>query len=106
MKAKILKELAYARSGDKGSSANIGVIAYTEQDYRFLCEHLTADRVGDFFKCLAPRSVKRYELPNLWALNFVLTGVLDGGGSRSLRETLMIWIYWLGGKRWFINMWK
>lgn len=80
-----LGKIAYARSGDKGSSANIGVIAYHEEGYLFLKEQLTAEKVFDFFKALGPTSVKRYELPNLWALNFVLAEVLAGGGSRSLR---------------------
>lgn len=80
-----LREIAYARSGDKGSSANIGIIAYDEMGYKYLLEHLTADIVHDFFKPLGVLSTVRYELPNLQALNFVLRGVLDGGGSRSLR---------------------
>ena len=80
-----LREIAYARSGDKGCSANIGVIAYTEQGYALLKEHLTAAKVEDFFKTLGVRRTTRYELPNLWALNFVLEGILAGGGSRSLR---------------------
>lgn len=81
-----LSEIAYARSGDKGSSANIGVIARSEEDYALLVEALTERAVADFFKDLHPLHVKRYELPNLWALNFVLEGVLMGGGSRSLRS--------------------
>lgn len=80
-----LNRLAYARSGDKGSSANIGVIAYTEKGFLFLREYLTEDRVYHFFKPLGLLSIKRYELPNLSALNFVLGGVLAGGGSCSLR---------------------
>lgn len=80
-----LAKIAYARSGDKGSSANIGVIAYTEQGYALLKEHLTAAIVEKFFQQLGMRQARRYELPNLWALNFVLEGVLAGGGSRSLR---------------------
>ncbi|MCE5317659.1 MAG: hypothetical protein LLG04_09945 [Parachlamydia sp.] len=80
-----LKQLAYARSGDKGSNANIGVIAYSAEGYAFLEGYLTAERVADYFKSLNPENVERYELPNLLALNFVLKGVLEGGGSRSLR---------------------
>lgn len=80
-----LKQLAYARSGDKGSSANIGVIAYSKDGYAFLKGYLTEERVAEYFKSLKPESVVRYELPNLLALNFVLKGVLEGGGSRSLR---------------------
>jgi hypothetical protein len=80
-----LRQIAYARSGDKGSNANIGVIAYTHEGYVFLKEYLTAKRVEEFFKPLGVTMTKRYELPNLDALNFVLYGVLAGGGSRSLR---------------------
>lgn len=85
MKQVPLRTIAYARSGDKGDSANIGVIAYTEKGFHFLEESLDSDKVALFFKELAPRNVHRYSLPNLWALNFVLEGVLGGGGSRSLR---------------------
>lgn len=80
-----LRDIAYARSGDKGASANIGVIAYDTKGYEYLVEHLTAEVVQEYFKSLGVISTVRYELPNLQALNFVLMGVLDGGGSRSLR---------------------
>jgi hypothetical protein len=80
-----LREIAYARSGDKGSSANIGVIAYTEEGFLVLKDYLTEEKVGDFFKSLKPSRVIRYELQNLGALNFVLVNVLAGGGSKSLR---------------------
>lgn len=81
----ILRDIAYARSGDKGSSANIGVIAYNAKGYEYLVKHLTEEVVGNFFKPLGKFSVTRYELPNLYALNFVLSGILGEGGSRSLR---------------------
>lgn len=74
-----LKDIAYAVSGDKGRSANIGVIAYKEEDYAFLCEKLTEKCVDRFFEALGATKVVRYELANLWALNFVLEDVLDGG---------------------------
>jgi hypothetical protein len=80
-----LADVAYARSGDKGSSANIGVIAYSPAAFAFLQQSLTADVVKNFFRSMGVGSVARYELPNLNALNFVLTDVLAGGGSRSLR---------------------
>jgi hypothetical protein len=80
-----LKELAYARSGDKGSNVNIGVIAYSREDYVFLRERLTEEMVAQYFSCLGSREVKRFELPNLLAFNFVLYGALAGGGSVSLR---------------------
>jgi hypothetical protein len=80
-----LRKIAYARSGDKGSSANIGLIAYSAESYSFLEEYLTAERVKEYFAALQPLSVVRYELPNLNAFNFVLKGILGGGASRSLR---------------------
>ena len=80
-----LKELAYARSGDKGSNVNIGVIAYTHENYIFLKERLTEEMVASYFASLGIRRVKRYELPNLLAFNFMLYGALAGGGSVSLR---------------------
>lgn len=81
-----LGRIAYARSGDKGSNSNIGVIAYTAQGYAFLDKFLTPEIVGAYFHPLKPTTVTRYELPNLWALNFILEGVLAGGGSLSLRS--------------------
>jgi hypothetical protein len=80
-----LAELAYARSGDKGSNANIGVIAYSHEGYEVIKTKLTAEKVAAFFKPMGLSHVVRYELPNLNALNFVLFDVLDGGGSLSLR---------------------
>ena len=80
-----LGEIAYARSGDKGSSANVGVIARTPQGFALLRSYLSAARVEKFFKPLGVGKVIRYELPNLGALNFLLPGVLAGGASRSLR---------------------
>jgi hypothetical protein len=80
-----LKELAYARSGDKGSNVNIGVAAYNRENYHYLKMNLTEEKVAEYFRCLGIRSVKRFELPNLLAFNFVLYGALDGGGSVSLR---------------------
>lgn len=80
-----LREIAYARSGDKGIHANIGLIAYQLEGYRFLQENLLSGVVHQFFKPLGVKETIRYELPNLWALNFLLKGVLGEGGSRSLR---------------------
>lgn len=77
--------IAHARSGDKGNSANIGVIAYTATGYDLLCRELTEERVHAYFTSLGVVKTTRYELPNLLALNFVLTDVLAGGGSKSLR---------------------
>lgn len=80
-----LADIADARSGDKGSSANVGVIAHTPDGFALLREVLTAERVAAYFRPLGVRGVDRYELPNLGALNFVLHGVLGSGGSRSVR---------------------
>ncbi len=80
-----LREIAHARSGDKGSSSNIGVVAYTPDGYRYLRDSLTPDRVRAYFQPLGPLQVDRFEIPGLLAFNFLLKGVLGEGGSRSLR---------------------
>ncbi|SCA62483.1 Uncharacterized protein SCG7086_AA_00610 [Chlamydiales bacterium SCGC AG-110-P3] len=80
-----LIDIAYARSGDKGSSANIGVIAYTEEGFQYLLKNLDEKCVAEYFRSLGPKQVTRFELPKLWSVNFVLEGILAGGGSTSLR---------------------
>ena len=80
-----LREIAFARSGDKGSSANVAVFGRTPEAYRWLRDHLTEGDVEAHFRPLGVGRVTRYDVPNLEALNFVLTDVLAGGGSRSLR---------------------
>lgn len=80
-----LSMIAYARSGDKGTNANIGVVALCAAGYDYLHEVLTADRVRVFFHSVAGREVVRYELPNLLAFNFVLQGVLGDGRRPSLQ---------------------
>lgn len=80
-----LKDLAYARSGDKGDICNIAVIAKEKRFYPLLLEALTADRVKDFFGDMAKGEVTRYEVPTLEAMNFVLRNALGGGATRSLR---------------------
>lgn len=80
-----LRDIAYARSGDKGSSANVAVFGRTPGAYQWLREHLTAAVVENYFQPLGVGAVTRYDVPNLEALNFVLPGILAGGGSRSLR---------------------
>jgi hypothetical protein len=79
-----LRHLAHARSGDKGDTANIGLIANTPAIYPVLVKEVTAARVARHFKGMAGK-VERFELPNLQALNFVLHDALDGGGTISLR---------------------
>jgi hypothetical protein len=73
----LLMDLARARSGDKGTGSNIGVIARRPENYEFLRDWLTADRVEEFFREMEFEEVIRYELPNLGALNFVLKGILS-----------------------------
>ena len=80
-----LSELAHTRSGDKGDTANIGVIAWRESDYPILLREVTAGRVKAFFGSMVEGEVERFELPNLGALNFLLHGALGGGGTVSLR---------------------
>jgi len=80
-----LSRLAHARSGDKGDSANIAVIAWDAPAYEFLNEHLTAACVANYFASQIKGPVERYEAPNLMALNFMLRGALGGGGTVSLR---------------------
>lgn len=79
-----LLELAHARSGDKGNTANVGLIAYEPRDYPLIRDRVTADRVGEHFRGLIEGPVERFELENLHALNFLLHGALDGGGTVSL----------------------
>lgn len=80
-----LSEIAHARSGDKGNHANIGVVAYTKQGFEFLKRELTAEVVHAFFQGLGTTKTVRYELPRIFAMNFVLHDALAGGASRSLR---------------------
>lgn len=80
-----LARIAHARSGDKGDVSNIGLIAYKEEDYPILVREVTSERVKAHFKEFVKGEVERFELPNLWALNFVMHEALDGGGTISLR---------------------
>jgi hypothetical protein len=79
-----LRYLAHARSGDKGDTANVGLIALAPELYRVLAAAVTAKRVARHFKGMVS-GVERFELPNLHALNFLLHGALDGGGTLSLK---------------------
>jgi hypothetical protein len=80
-----LVDLAHARSGDKGDTANVGVIALEPEWYDLLASELTLERVKEHFAGVITGGVERYELPNLRALNFLLHGALDGGGTMSLK---------------------
>jgi hypothetical protein len=81
----LLLELAHARSGDKGDTANVGLIARKPEYYPLLVKRVTAARVARHFRGMITGSVERFELPNLRALNFLLHGALDGGGTISLK---------------------
>jgi hypothetical protein len=83
MRVKLLK-LAHARSGDKGDTANVGLIALREELYPLLVREVTAERVKEHFRGLVRGVVERFELPNLGALNFLLHESLGGGGTLSL----------------------
>lgn len=80
-----LSRIAHTRSGDKGDTCNIGVIALDERHYPTLAREVTADRVKRHFGELVKGNVERFELPNLGALNFLLHQALGGGGTVSLR---------------------
>ena len=79
-----LRRLAHARSGDKGDTANVGVIAFSDEAYAFLKGALTAERVAEHFEGMIDGPVERHALDNLRALNFLLHGALGGGGTVSL----------------------
>jgi len=81
-----LIQIAHARSGDKGDTANVGVIARKREYYPILLKYLTVERVADHFRGIAFGKVERFELPNLWALNFLLHQSLGGGGTKSLKN--------------------
>ncbi|HEY6246187.1 MAG TPA: hypothetical protein VIX17_19710 [Pyrinomonadaceae bacterium] len=83
MKVQLVK-LAHARSGDKGDTANVGVIALREDIYPILVREVTSERVKNHFKGICKGEVERFELPNLGALNFLLHESLGGGGTLSL----------------------
>jgi hypothetical protein len=80
-----LVDIAHARSGDKGDTANVGVIALEPRWYGVLDTFVTRARVADHFRGMIDGDVDRFELPNLNALNFLLHGALDGGGTLSLK---------------------
>jgi hypothetical protein len=80
-----LVDIAHARSGDKGDTANVGVIALKPEWYDVIAEQLTLDCVRRHFTGVITGDVERFELPNLRALNFLLHGALDGGGTLSLK---------------------
>ena len=80
-----LRYLAHTRSGDKGDTANVGVIALDPEFYPLLVRELTIERVRKHFEGICKGPVERFELPNLHALNFLLHNSLGGGGTVSLK---------------------
>lgn len=80
-----LQRIAHARSGDKGDTANVGIIAYHQRHYPILVRELTPEKVKAYFGEFVKGGVERFELPNLCALNFLLHEALGGGGTLSLR---------------------
>lgn len=80
-----LVQIAHARSGDKGDTANVGLIALRPNYYPLLVEQVTVERVKKHFEGICLGAVERFELPNLGALNFLLHESLDGGGTLSLK---------------------
>ncbi len=85
MKVQLL-EICHARSGDKGDAANVGLIAREEKFYPLIRSTVTASAVKKHFKGICNGKVERFELPNLWALNFLLHNTLGGGGTVSLKQ--------------------
>jgi hypothetical protein len=81
-----LSTIAHGRSGDKGNHANIAVIAYTQAGFEWLRQHLTENRVANYFRSLGVTKVERFEAANVMGLNFLLRDVLAGGASQSLRS--------------------
>ena len=79
-----LHRLAHGRAGDKGDTLNVSVIAYRPECFPVLLDQVTEARVAEAFRDRAPAAVRRYVLPGLHAMNFVLEGVLDGGVNESL----------------------
>jgi hypothetical protein len=82
---KPLGTIAHTRSGDKGDTSNIGVIAFLPEHYPAIMREVTPERVKEFFGELVKGEVERFELPNLGAINLLLHEALGGGGTLSLR---------------------
>lgn len=79
-----LWDIAHSRTGDKGNISNISLIAYDSKDYELLKDRVTAEKVKEHFRGIVKGNVVRYELPNIYALNFVMQAALGGGVTRSL----------------------
>ena len=81
-----LLQICHARSGDKGDTANVGLIARKEEFYSLIENKVTAETVKEHFRGIVEGPVERFEMPNLWALNFLLHNALGGGGTKSLKN--------------------
>ena len=79
-----LWDIAHSRTGDKGNISNISLIAYDSKDYELLKDRVTAEKVKEHFRGIVKGDVVRYELPNIYALNFIMQAALGGGVTRSL----------------------
>ena len=99
-----LVDIAHARSGDKGDTANVGVIALRPEWYSVLEKYVTRERVREHFRDVIAGDVERYELPNLKALNFLLHGALDGGGTLSLKTDAQGKVFSTALLRMFIDL--
>jgi hypothetical protein len=80
-----LRELAYARSGDKGDLCNVGLLAFNRENYELIRKYVTPERVKEHFGDMVKGAVEIYEMPNIDALEIVLRNALDGGATRTLR---------------------
>ena len=81
-----LLTICHGRSGDKGDTANVGLIARKAEYYPIIEKYVTAEKVKKHFEGIALGAVERFELPNIWALNFLLHNALGGGGTKSLKN--------------------
>jgi hypothetical protein len=81
-----LRDLCGVRSGDKGDISDLSLFADDEAAYQVICDEVTAERVAAHFEGIVAGTVTRYEVPNVWALKFVMTEALGGGGPQSLRS--------------------
>ncbi|MDP2209053.1 MAG: hypothetical protein Q8K98_09810 [Bacteroidota bacterium] len=82
----LLSQICHARSGDKGDTANVGLIARKPEYYTIIQRYVTAEKVKEHFEGICLGKVERFELPNLGALNFMLYESLGGGGTKSLKN--------------------
>ncbi len=99
-----LVDIAHARSGDKGDTANVGLIAFNPEWYDVLALYVTKERVAAHFQGAIEGEVDRFEIPNLRALNFLLHGALDGGGTLSLKTDAQGKVYSTALLRMYIDV--